>query len=374
MTAVAARKSGEVPGWIYNVVLPLINLLVALLVSGLLIAIIGENPLDALFVMAAGAVGYFDPSGLGYTLYYATSLIFTGLGFSIAHHAGLFNIGGEGQAYIGGLGVGLVCLTFTGMPWPVVALLAIVGGAVFGGAWGFMPGWLAAKRGSHTVITTIMFNFIAASIMTYLMVDVLIRPGQQSPESMPFAASGRIPQMHTALAALGIHVEPSPWNISFLFALLCCVGLYVFLWKTRWGYALRTVGQNERAAVYAGISPATVTMVAMSLSGALAGMVALNVLMGDQGRIILNFTGGLGFIGIAVSLMGRNHPVGIVFAALLFGALYQGGAELSYEFTTLNKDLVVVIQGLVILFTGALEGLFKPQLEALWRSFARRMA
>ncbi len=370
MTAVSARKPGEMPAWMYNVVLPLVNLLAALVVSGLLIAIMGENPFDALFVMAAGAVGYFDPAGLGYTLYYATSLIFTGLGFAIAHHAGLFNIGGEGQAYIGGLGVGLVCLALPGVPWPVTLALAILGGALFGGLWGFVPGWLAAKRGSHTVITTIMFNFIAASVMTYLMVDVLIRPGQQSPESAPFGPSGRIPQIHQVLEPLGIKIEASPWNISFFIALLCCIGFYIFLWKTRWGYALRTVGQNERAAVYAGISPATITMVAMTVSGALAGMVALNVLMGDQGRIILNFTGGMGFIGIAVALMGRNHPVGIIFSALLFGALYQGGAELSYEFTTLNKDLVVVIQGLVILFTGALEGQFKPLIESLWRVFA----
>ena len=177
--------------------------------------------------------------------------------------------------------------------------------------------------------------------------------------------------MHEVLGALGIEAARSPLNLSFLFALLCCVLFWLFVWQTRYGYALRVVGQNETAAVYGGISPARQIMLAMTISGALAGFVALNVIMGAQHRLTLDFTGGVGFVGIAVALMGRNHPVGIVLAALLFGALYQGGSELSFDMPALTRDLVVVIQGLVILFAGALEHMFRPWLEAL---FARPAA
>ena len=206
--------------------------------------------------------------------------------------------------------------------------------------------------------------------MTYLLVNVLIKPGQQIPESDTLAQSAWLPQMHEMLAALGIAAARSPLNLSFLFALLCCVLFWLFVWQTRYGYALRVVGQNATAAVYGGISPARQIMLAMTISGALAGFVALNVIMGAQHRLTLDFTGGVGFVGIAVALMGRNHPIGIVLAALLFGALYQGGSELAFDFPSINREMVVVIQGLVILFAGALENLFRPRIEALFRRTA----
>ena len=356
---------GEVPGWVNYALLPLLNLLVAVALSALVILVIGENPLDVLSLMVTEAVGY--PEAIGYTLYYATSYIFTGLAVAIAFHCGLFNIGGEGQAYLGGLGAGLVGLAMTGWPWPVVALAAVALSALFGAAWAWIPGWLQAKRGSHIVITTIMFNFIAASVMTYLLVDVLIRPGSQSPETREFDPGVWLPTMDRALGWFGIAIPASPLNLSFLWALACCALLHLFLWRTRWGYEIRTVGRNERAAVYAGISPSRNIILAMLISGALAGFVGVNEIMGVQHRILLNFTGGVGFVGIAVALMGRNHPVGIVLAALLFGVLAQGGGQVSFEYPTVNRELVMVIQGLVILFAGALENLFKPQVEALFR-------
>ncbi|HEX6142986.1 MAG TPA: ABC transporter permease [Geminicoccaceae bacterium] len=358
----AAR--GELPAWVSLGLLPLMNLAAAFLVSGVIVLVLGESPLRALELLLYGAFGYEEAAG--YTLYYTTNFIFTGLAVAIAFHCGLFNIGGEGQAYLGGLGVGLVGLYLGGLPAPLVVLLAILAAAAFGGVWGFIPGWLQARRGSHVVITTIMLNFIAASLMTYLMVNVLIRPGQQSPESATFPESAWLPRLHEVLGALGIEVARSPLNLSFAFALLCCLLVWLFVWKTRAGYALRVVGQNETAAVYGGISPARQIMIAMTVSGALAGFVALNELLGAQHRLILGFTGGYGFVGIAVALMGRNHPLGIVLAALLFGALYQGGSELSFDMPTVSRDMVVVIQGLVILFAGALEHMFRPPLEALF--------
>jgi simple sugar transport system permease protein len=359
-----AARSGELPGWVNLGLLPLLNLAAAFVVSGAIVLLLGENPLEAVRLLVFGAFGYAE--AIGYTLFYATSFIFTGLAVAIAFHCGLFNIGGEGQAYLGGLGVALVGLYLGWLPWLLVVPLAILAAAAFGGLWGFIPGWLQARRGSHVVITTIMLNFIASALMTYLLVNVLIAPDRQIPESDTLPPSAWLPQLHEILGALGIEAARSPLNLSFAFALVCCVLFWLFVWQTRFGYALRVVGQNEAAAVYGGISPPRQIMLAMTLSGALAGFVALNMIMGDQHRLTLGFTGGFGFVGIAVALMGRNHPLGIVLAALLFGALYQGGSELAFDMPALSRDLVVVIQGLVILFAGALEHMFRPYLEMLF--------
>ena len=364
----APGPGSELPGWVEYALMPLLNLFLALVVAGLIVGLVlHEDPFVALRTLVAGAVG--DGEALGYTLYYTTDFIFTGLAVAVAFHAGLFNIGGEGQAYIGGLGAGLVCLALGGLPAIIVVPLAIAAAAAFGAAWAYVPAVLQAHRGSHVVITTIMFNFIASAIMTYLMVDVLIKPGQQSPESREFAPSTWLPHMNEAAAWIGIQIPRSPLNLSFVWAIATSVFVWVLVWRTRWGYALRAVGRNESAAVYGGISPARVIVVAMALSGALAGFLALNQIMGVQHRLLLNFTGGAGFVGIAVALMGRNHPIGIGLAAFLFGALYQGGAELAFEMPAITRDMVVAIQGLVILFCGALEYLFAP---ALLRVFRRR--
>ena len=175
---------GRLPRWADIGLLPVASLLVALAASAAVVALAGENPWTALRLLGAGAFG--SQEAVGYTLYYATDFIFTGLAVAVAYHAGLFNIGSEGQAYIGGLGVGLVCLGLDHR-WPFWAILplALVAAAGFGAAWAFIPAWLQARRGSHVVITTIMFNFIASSLMTYLLVEVLIKPGQQSPERPP---------------------------------------------------------------------------------------------------------------------------------------------------------------------------------------------
>jgi simple sugar transport system permease protein len=360
----------RLPALVDLALVPLVNLLAALFVSGLVVFAVGQNPLEALEVLLTGAFGYGE--AIGYTLYYTTDFIFTGLAVAVAFHAGLFNIGGEGQAYIGSLGVGLACLAFGGiLPFPAMLIAAIIAGALFGAAWAYVPGWLQARRGSHVVITTIMFNFIAAALMTYLMVYVLIRPGQQSPESRAFDPSTYLPTAADILGAVGLQVAASPLNLAFLLALLSAVAVWVFVWHTHLGYEMRVVGHSERAAIYSGISPARHIVLAMSISGALAGLVGINEIMGEHHRLLLNFVGGVGFVGIAVALMGRNHPFGVCLAALLFGALYQGGSELAFAMPQLSKEMVVVIQGLVILFCGALEHLFRPHLERL---FARPAA
>ncbi|MFV0489380.1 MAG: ABC transporter permease [Vibrio fluvialis] len=355
----------NVPAWVTIGLLPAINVLVAFLVSALLFIYIDINPLDAIKVMWSGAFGYAE--GFGYTLYYTTGFIFTGLAVAVAYHAGLFNIGVEGQAYIGGLGVGLVCLTLGEYaPWYVVFPVAALAGGAFGAAWAFIPAYLQAKRGSHIVITTIMFNFIASSLMAYLLVDVLKPENTMATESRVFAVSSWLPKMHELLAVFGVKLAASPLNISFLFALLGCVFVWLFIWHTRWGYEIRAIGANASAASYAGINYTKVIVITMLLSGMLAGFFGINVLQGELHQIKLNFVEGFGFTGIAVALMGRNHPVGVLLASLLFGFLYQGGAELSFEYGV-DRNIVVVLQGLVILFSGALEHMFRPSLERTYR-------
>ncbi len=362
MSVVATGPAAGLPRWAVLGLLPALNLLAAFAISGLIVLLIGENPWEAVRLLVWGAFGFQE--AIGYTLFYATNFIFTGLAVAVAFHCGLFNIGGEGQAYIGGLGMALVCLYLDFLPFALIAPAAVAGAALFGAAWAFVPAWLQAYRGSHIVITTIMFNFIAAAVMAYLLVNVMSRPGSMEPESRDFAPHARLPLMHEALGAMGIDIAASPLNLSFLLALSCCGAVWVFMWHTRAGYRLRTAGASPSAALYGGISPARQIIVAMLVSGALAGCMSLNELMGVQHRLVLEFTAGYGFAGIAVALMGRGHPVGIVLASLLFGALYQGGAELSFEIPGITRDMVVVIQGLVILFAGALEFMFVPAARA----------
>jgi simple sugar transport system permease protein len=364
MTASAPRFA--LRSWIAPALLPVVNLALALLLSGLVVVAVGENPARALWLLASGAFG--GAESIGYTLYYATSFVFTGLAVAIAFHAGLFNIGAEGQAYLGGLAVALLCLGAGGWPTPLVVAAAIVVAAAAGAAWALVPAWLQARRGSHVVITTIMFNFIAAALMTHLLVNVLIKPGQQSPETREFAPSTWLPQLHDVARALGWEIGRSPVNLSLPLALAAGALVWVYLWRTRWGYELRALGHNQTAAVYGRIPPARTIIVAMSISGALAGLMSLNEVMGVQHRLLLNFTGGAGYVGIAVALMGRNHPVGIILAAVLFGALYQGGSELSFDMPALTRDMVVVIQGLIILVCGALEHALRGPVQALLRS------
>jgi len=363
----ARSNPGELPGWVTALLLPVINVAAALAVSALVILAIGEDPVAALLTLLRGSLG--SGYGLGYTLYYATSLIFTGLSVALAYQAGLFNIGSEGQAYLGGLGVGLMAFALGGWPWWLALPLTVAAGMAFGAAWAFLPGYLQAYRGSHVVITTIMFNFLASALMVYLLVNVLIKPGQMSPESREIDPSLFLPPLADLLAGLGLEVAGTPLNVSFLLALLACLLVWAFIWHTRWGFVLRSVGANENAARYAGIDPRRAIVAAMLISGALAGLLGVNEIQGVQHRLVLNFPAGLGFTGIAVALMGRAHPMGIIPAAILFGVLIQGGAELAFDYPTISPKLVVVIQGVVILFAGALEHMFRP---ALVRLFQRR--
>jgi ABC-type uncharacterized transport system permease subunit len=363
----------RLPGWADYGLIPLVNLLVAFMVAGLVVLLVGENPLRAAVILVDGAFG--SGPGIAYTLYYATNFIFTGLAVAVAFHAGLFNIGGEGQAYIGGLGVGIVCLAFDHvLPWYLTFPAAIAAAAGAGALWALIPAYLQARRGSHIVITTIMFNFIAASAMVYLLVDVLKPPGSMAPQTRQFAEGAQLPKLTWMLEAFGLSLRSAPLNMAFVLALVLAAAVWVLIWRTRLGYEIRTFGFSPKAARYAGISETRITVVTMMISGALAGMMALNPVMGDQHNVSLDFVSGAGFVGIAVALMGRSHPAGIVPAAILFGVLYQGGAELAFEMPAISRDMIVIIQGLVILFAGALENMFRPAVQALLAGAGPRAA
>ena len=363
MSSAFPAPAAGLPRWSVLGLLPALNLLAAFGACGVIVLLVGEDPWEALGLLAAGAFGSVE--AVSYTLFHATSFIFTGLAVAVAFQCGLFNIGGEGQALIGGLGLALVCLHLDFLPAPLLIPLAIAGAALFGAAWAFVPAYLLVRRGSHIVITTIMFNFIAASVIVYLLVNVMSPAGSMQPETRGFAEHARLPYLYELAGAWGIELPSSPLNVSFLLALLCCVGVWLYIWHTRAGYRVRVVGASPAAAGYGGITPAAQVLIAMMLSGGLAGCMSLNELLGVQHRLVLEFTGGFGFVGIAVALMGRGHPAGIVPAALLFGALYQGGAELAFAIPAITRDLVVMIQGLVILFAGALEYMFVPALRPL---------
>jgi general nucleoside transport system permease protein len=362
----------RLPRWADVALVPLISLTLAAFIAALVILAIGQDPWEAITVMVQGSV--MNAYGWGYTLYYATSFIFTGLAVTVAFHAGLFNIGGEGQAQLGGLGVALCCLFLPWPHWTLALIGATAAGALFGAAWAAIPAYLQARRGSHIVITTIMFNYIAAAFLIFMLVDVLRPDGQMDPATANFPEATHLPTLNQIPGLNLIFTSGVPANVTLFIALVMAVVVWALLWRTRLGYAIRAFGKSEAAARYAGISPFAIIMVAMLISGGLAGMMAINNVMGEAERLLGNSASGAGFIGIAVALMGRNHPVGVVLAALLFGFLFQGGAELGL-WTKIPIEMRTVVQGLVILFTGALDMMVRMLLTWIFNLFrAGKMA
>ena len=357
----------ELPRWMDVAVLPAVNLALALLVAGVVVKLVGFEPAQVMALLVKGAFG--SKAGIGYTLYYATTFVFTGLAVAVAFHGGVFNIGGEGQAIMGGLGAGLMALAFSAsLPTWLMLPLMVLGAAGLGMLWAAVPGALQAYRGSHTVITTIMFNFIAAALLSYLLVNTLKEPGNMTPESRSFAPSAHMPGLHEALAWVGIEWPRTPLNLTVMLAIAAAVLVYLALWKTQPGYALRAVGFAPDASLYGGMRPKRLITLSMAASGALAGLVGVNEIAGVHGRLLPDFVAGAGFAGIAVSLIGRNHPLGIVLAALLFGAMYQGGSELAFEIPGFSRDMVFMLQGLIVLFAGAMAQVAAPALARLYRA------
>jgi ABC-type uncharacterized transport system permease subunit len=327
---------------------PLIAVVAAFVVGGILILIIGDNPLEAYRLLFGSAFSW--PVGIGYTLFYATPLIFTGLAVLVAFRCGLLNIGAEGQLYIGAFATAWVGITFANLsPWlliPMCFIAAIVGG----GVWGAIPGILKARFGSHEVINTIMLNFLAVALLSYFTQYHYKTPGDPIMQSVPIGQSAHIVRLGKFIPGLPQFI---PLNLSFVLALICCGLVYLFLWRTKWGYELRSTGTNPSAAEYGGISVRKQIIIAMTISGSLAGMVGINEVLGYRYRYYDGFSDNYGFTGIAVALLGRNHPVGVIISALLFAVLQRGGIPVDAFTEHVTKDIVQVLQGTIILFVAA---------------------
>ena len=317
--------------------------------------IAGESPWHVLQILWRSAFG--SSYDFGMTLFYSTPLIFTGLAVAVPFQAGLFNIGAEGQLTLGALAAAAVGAVWPGVPWPLAPALAILAAVAAGTIWGAIPGWLRAKRGSHEVINTIMLNFVAAGLASYVTLYLLKNPDTQNPETRPVGAGYLIHQF-------GIF-GGAPVSLALPLAILAAVLVWILLWWTVVGYEMRAVGQNESAARAAGINTGRMTIIALAVAGGLAGLVGVGEVLGNAGKFRLGFSPEYGFIGIAVALLGRNQPAGVVAAALLFGALHKGTAGLDLETEHVTRELSLVLQALIILSVSA---------DGLWSWMKKREA
>ena len=327
---------------------PLLAFLLALLVGAIPIALYKVNPVDAYKELVIGAFG--SSFGFSETIIKAIPLILSGLGYAFAARSGLFNIGCEGQIYIGALGATLVGLYLGDWPAFVAIPLCILVSAIFGGIWAGIPGFLKARLGVSEVITTIMFNYIGINLISYMIRGPLIEPPGYFPET------AKLPEHLWYSSIFGSRIHS-----GIFIALLLVVGVYFVLWHTSFGFKIRAVGLNPVAAEYIGIPVKRNLILAMAISGALAGIAGANEVLGIQHRLIESFSPGYGFDAIAVSLLGGNHPIGIIFTSILFSGL-RAGAGAMQRAVGIPDSIIKTIQGLVILFVIA--GSMLPQFIA----------
>jgi len=322
-----------------SVLAPAMALLIAMAAGNLLILIYGESPARVFGVLLEGTWG--NAYGIGQVLFKATPLIFTGLAVAIPFRAGLFNIGAEGQLVLGALMAGIIGAWLpAGTPWILAIPLVAVAAASAGAAWGSVPGALKARFGAHEVITTIMLNFVALALANYLVAAHFHEP--ETLHTAPIVEGAR-------LSRLGAFLEPlhgSASNTAFFWALAAAVVAWWVLFRTSVGYQIRALGLNARAAELGGISLLRISTLAMAIAGGCAGLVGVNFVQGYKYYYEDGFSGGVGFMGIAVALLGRNHPLGVVLAALLFGTLSQGGLAIN---ALVPKEIVEILQAVIIL-------------------------
>ncbi len=317
---------------------PALACVIAFLAGGVFIAAIGKDPLEVYGVFFSQTFGSWY--GIGQVMFKATPLIFTGLSAAIGFRAGLFNIGADGQLAVGALATAAIGVFFPALPSWLLVPLCIAGGMGAGAFWGAVPGFLKARFGAHEVINTIMMNFIAAALISYIVNTFFSVPA--TVHTPPIASGAELPRLDEVSDVF----KASPVNFSIVLALLACLFFHFLLTKTTAGYRLRAIGLNSRAAAAAGIDVGRNILGAMSLAGAFAGLVGTNLVLGYKHYYELGFAEGIGFIGIAVALLGRNHPAGIVLSALFFGVLEYGGLTIN---GLVPKELVNILQAIVIL-------------------------
>src|SRR5215475_2156 len=287
---------------IRELLFPVVAIFAAFLVGAIVIAAIGDDPIQTYRLLIGSALSW--PDGIGYTLFYATPLIFTGLAVAVGFRCGLLNIGAEGQLTVAAFATAWAGISLANSPaWiliPVTCLVAVLSGA----AWATIPGVLKARFGSHEVINTIMMNFIAVGVASALTQTYFKERGDPILETGPIGNPAHIPHLGQIIPGIPARL---PLNVAFLLAIVACALLYVFLWRTKWGYEIRATGANPLAAEYGGISVRKQIVVGMTVSGALAGMVAINEVLGYRYRYYQGFSPQYGFTGIAVALRGQQH-------------------------------------------------------------------
>ena len=328
--------------------LPLLSIITALFAGGVIIWLSGPRlngdwlgvkfVLDGYAGLFQGALG--SQKAIIGTLVRSTPLIFAGLAVALAFRCGLFNIGVEGQFGMGVLAAAWTGVSLAGLPAVILLPLTMLAGALGGFVWGMLPGFLKARTGAHEVITTIMLNYIAAQISGYLLNGPWKDPANVTAQTPRIAEAARLPALLP-----GLH-----WGVVLAF--LAAVGVWYFLWKTTWGFEIRTVGANSSAAKYAGINVSRNVVLAMGLSGLLAGLAGAVQVAGVNYRSTLGFNVGYGFDSIAIALLGRNTPLGVVLSALLFGGLRNGATIMQFR-TQISSDIISVIQALILVFVAA---------------------
>ncbi|HZM16037.1 MAG TPA: ABC transporter permease [Candidatus Krumholzibacteria bacterium] len=338
-----ARGTRVLPGilgrWARPLAGPLAAIGLALAAGAILVAVLGQDPVTVYTTLFDAIFG--SAYGFGQVLFKATTLIGTGLAVAVAFRAGLFNIGAEGQMYLAGLASAAFALALgDGCPALVAVPLVLLAGALAGALVALLPALLRAFLGVHEVINTIMLNFVAFALGSWILVEKLAL--FESVHTAEIPAAARLPRLETMLPAF----RGAPLNLALLLQLLLCALCALALWRTRWGYEVRAVGLSESAARSAGIPVRRRLVEAMALSGALAGTAAANFVQGYKYYFEEGFTAEAGFKGIAVALLGSTHPAGIVPAALFFGALDRGGFVIN---GLVPKEFVDILQALVIL-------------------------
>lgn len=298
---------------------------------------LGHNPLQIFSLL--GAQVLLSPYALGQILYRATTLIFTGLGCALAFRCGLFNIGAEGQLYVGAFAMTLVGLALPGLPAILLLPLLLLAAAAGGGAWALLPGLLKARRGAHEVITTMMMNFIALAATNYLISAHFHEPETIHTAELPAAAS--LPLLESWVSALA----GSPLNASLFLAIALAFSVRYFLWNTPLGFELRAVGMNPEAARTSGVPVEKRWFQILILSGALSGLAGINFILGYKHYFEQGFASSAGFLGIAVALVAKNHPIGVIFSALLFAGLSQAGLTLN---RVVPRELFEIMQSAAI--------------------------
>lgn len=342
---------------------PIVALVVAMVVGDVLILSYGQSPATVYRLLIDGTWG--NSYGFGQVIYKATTLTCTGLAFALAARAGLFNVGAEGQLAMGGFAAALMGLALPkGTPMILAAPVCAIAAMIAGGATGALPGVLRAKFGASEVIVTIMLNFVVLALLNYTITAHLHVPETLHTPEMNAGTVGRLSDSFASF-----HGSAANWTL--VAAVVAAIGIWFFLFRSKSGYELRAVGLQPDAAEYGGVSVSGVMVRAMAWSGAIAGLGGINFVLGYKGYYEEGFAAGSGFLGIAVALVGRNHPIGIMFAALLFATLSQGGLAVN---ALVPKQLVDILQAVVILAVATAVPEVQRQLRAAAASVARTVA